>query len=331
MTDQPIIYHALICEDCFEINDCETKTEQWLVGDEEPSPFLLWACPACDHRHRLEIKGNVAEAIQSYNRHMRAVITGIQRAASTHKSSDGEKAAFHKRLEDARERDRAQGGNKHTRRVEFGGWVRRLRLDYEMFVPGQKLTIAAAARAAGVSREYWTRLELGQEGYSEEVVLRVNAVVGGTVERAYEMAGLPLPARLVRKTSQERMQAAIERYRSAMDIEDDVQWLSEALTARHSYWFAKLGFHEGKMLDIPARAHALSSAHQALKSIDMLPRQAERINVFRAVANTSVPPNKWLRWLQEIVKHALTDEQRQVLSQTLLALLTEQEHKSSRQ
>lgn len=287
--------------------------------------FLLWACPECGNKHTLEIEDNLTETIHAYNQHIQAIITGLERAAESrrNKEPDPEEDAYFQRLKEAEERDQAEGGNKHVRRVKFGWWVRRLRMWHGTFIPGQKLTIAAAARGAGVSREYWTRLELGKEGYSEDVVLRVGAVVGGTVEMAYEMAGLRVPPRLVKMSSEDRMKAALEHYMSAMDVEDDAQWLPQALVARHSYWLAKLGIDKGRIVDIPARAEAISSVRQALRIIGRLPKQDERIATFKAAAATIPSPYRRLRWIKEIVQHVLTSEQQKDLAKTIEMLLAQ--------
>lgn len=322
MTDQQGIFHTLICEDCFEANDCETRIEIWVGDNEKKANMLIWSCPVCDHPHRLELEGDVGVTVQAYNQHIRAIKTGLQRALkSGPRIPDKERLAYEKRLKKAKKLDKVESGNKHVQRVEFGYWVRRLRLGYGTILPGPKLSIETAAQAAGISREHWARLELGQRGYSRETVLLISAVIGGTVERAYEMAGFKLPPRLSKTSSRTRMQAALERYLKAVDIEDETQWLIEALMARRSFRIAKVGFDNSSILGVPPRAYATTTANSALIAIDKLTSQKDRIHVFRAVSLANLTPDKRLKWILEIVMHVLTDEQRRELLETLLYIL----------
>lgn len=309
-----IKWRSVVCEECFSVDTCETKVEQWYLGGDKWEPYLVWKCTTCKHRHQLECKGDPDVAVRDYNRHMLIIQQALKRAAKARsKKPDKDEIAFQKRLRNAERRDKKEGGNKYVQRVRFGWWLRRARRMFEDTGPGGKFSQAAAARKAGISREQWNRLEMGRTGYTEETVLLVSGAVGATVQKAFEVAGFKLPPRLVNKSPADMMRSAVERSTAALDIEDDTQWLTEALMARRTYRLAKTGDDTNRIIDVPVRAHAVAQGGRALEAIARIEKQADRIGVFRAVASAYLSPEQRLRWCLEIVANVLSEGQRQSL------------------
>jgi transcriptional regulator with XRE-family HTH domain len=309
----------LICERCFAVNDCQPELDFLPLEGGLIEHYIEWSCPApdCAHLHRLRLKGEVEETIAAYNRHIRAIEAGLESARQSHSLEDEkEESEYGKRLEQAEKLDLQEGGCKHQTRVRFGYWFRRLRMSKWN---GGRMSISAAARSMDISREHLSRIEMGEDGYSNELVLKMAMAVGATIEMACKMAGIEVPAQFLKKPSVDRLSEAREAYLEALEEEDVETFLVRAIIAHRSYHAARRGSNRIRVLDVPARPVAIGAAERGIAAIRALEKQDERISTFRAIALTSLLPQERYRWISELVVHVLSEEQRSELTEVLIS------------
>ena len=312
-------YRTLICEYCFEINDCEIEANRLLLEDGAVELSLEWVCPACRRYHRLPVEGDLDEAIEAYNKHISAVRDGIKegfrlqsmRSEKEREEEREEERLYQERRKVAEERDAQEDTNIYATRVYFGYFFRRSRLKR-----GIKLT--QAAKEIGIRRETLHRIEMGEAGYSQETVLAMGRFMGITPQKACEIAGLEAPKETRKKLdATELLEETRRDFNDTLVIEDDKMFLSYVIILRRKYQALKQGSFRVRALEVPAQPDAILAAHQAITAFKKL-EETQRINTFFAIARTELNEKQRYQWISDLAIHALNSEQRAELIQKLI-------------
>lgn len=308
------MYFTLICERCFEINEC--KTEQCALSDGrlQPEALLIWNCPDCGAGHTVEIYGDVAAAVRKYNDNIRDISAKLEEAIRSRATQqDKEQVEFENRLALAREKDEQAGPEEKcfpsfVQRVKFGEWLRGMRT-----APWKELTKEQAARAAGISKRQWHRYEMGECRYDEPMARRLNSAVDGMWPRASEVAGFGYPEE-EGETPEDVMLQAVKRYVAALESQNDAWWLIESLMARKQYRQARYGEEYADVVGISDRSHALDAMMRAVRAIRKLEKPSHWITVLRAALRTEAVKTERYNWIKGMVLYVLTDGQKERLS-----------------
>ena len=302
------MYVTLLCETCFEVNECEVVSKR--TGDQSATEeMLVWFCPNCSSPHQMETHGDAKAAVRKYNDNIRDLHAKLNEALrSNAPKPDEELTAFQHRLAAAQEKDKQAGFKREskpsfTQRVMFGHWLRRNRT-----AEWVGLTKEEAAHRAGISSRQWDRYELGQSDYDETKAKILNAAVNGIWSRASEIAGFERSAE-DNKNADDAMRRVLQRYLSAINMEDEVQWMTASAMARKQYRRAKFGEEISDVMIIPDRAHALSAMLHAVRALRKLEKIRHSLSVLRAALRTEASETQRYIWIRGLVMQVLTDEQ----------------------
>lgn len=311
------MHFTLICERCFEFNECEIEECPLPGGLTGPEALLIWNCPECGEGNTIEVNGDVEAAVRNYNDNIRDIQAKLNEAIRAPPAGPNrERVEFENRLARARERDEQLGPDEgrvpsYVQRVEFGDWLRRVRTAFWI-----NLTKEEAARRAGVSERQWHRYEMGESEYDEAKAQRLTAAVNGMWPRGSVLAGFGRPNEEGRSPDSALLQV-LKRYLAAIESHNENRWLTEALMARKQYRRARYGDKYEDIVSIPTRSQALAAMIQAVRFIRKLEKQSHWITVLRAALRTEAGKTERYNWIKSMVLYVLTDEQKERLSEEL--------------
>lgn len=313
-------YRTLICEHCFEINDCKTVESQLLLENGTIELSLEWTCPACRTYSRLPVEGDLDEAFEAYNKNITAIRDGMReglRRNSMRSEDEVEKEQKEERLylerrKKAEELDAQEGTNAHATRVYFGYYFRRQRLK-----KGIKQT--QAAKEIGIRRETLQRIEMGEAGYSQETVIAMGRLIEITPQKACEMAGIEAPPKPPKRTDRTALiNDTRADFNETIEIEDDAKFLYYAILLRRQFQKFKEGLMHIRAIELPAQPYAIAAAQQAISALKTLD-EAKRISTFYAIARTELSKKQRYQWISELIQ-VLSSEQIAELTQELIDL-----------
>lgn len=307
------MYNTLICERCYETNECETEVWPLPGGLTGPEALLIWICPACGEGHTVEVNGDVEAAVRNYIENIWDIQKKLNDAIRSQPVAPSrERVEFVRRLAKAKERDkqiRPEGGivPGFVQRVEFGDWLRRMRV-----APWTNLTKEGAALLAGISERQWHRYEMGESAYDEAKAQRLTSAVNGVWLRGSVLAGFGRPEDKGVSPGGALLQT-LKRYVAAIESHNETWWLTESLLARKKYRSARYGERYDDVTT-PARSRALAAMLIAVRLIRKLEKPSHRINAFRAALRMEVVKTERYNWIKGMVFYVLTDEQKERLA-----------------